>query len=59
MQHLEFRGISKTTDYLQTEVKYIFKHGKPDNIERASDTRGYVVETWIYKNLNQRVCICR
>ena len=51
---LEFRGISKNNGLSTDRGKIYIQHGKPDNIERASDTRGYVVETWIYKNLNQR-----
>ncbi len=51
---LEFRGISKKTGLSTDRGKIYIQHGKPDNIERASDSRGYVVETWVYKNLNQR-----
>ncbi len=51
---LEFRGISKNNGLSTDRGKIYIQHGKPDNIERASDTRGYVVETWVYKNLNHR-----
>jgi GWxTD domain-containing protein len=51
---LEFRGISKNNGLSTDRGKIYIKHGKPDNIERASDTQGYVVETWIYKILNQK-----
>jgi GWxTD domain-containing protein len=51
---LEFRGISKDNGLSTDRGKIYIKHGKPDNIERASDSRGYVVETWIYKILNQK-----
>jgi len=50
---LEFRGLSKKNGLSTDRGKVYIQHGKPDNIERASDTRGYVVETWIYKSLNQ------
>jgi len=51
---LEFRGISKKNGLSTDRGKIYIQHGKPDKIERASDSRGYVVETWIYKILNQR-----
>ncbi len=50
---LEFRGISKKNGLSTDRGKIYIKHGKPDKIERASDSRGYVVETWIYKSFNQ------
>ena len=51
---LEFRGISKDNGLSTDRGKIYIKHGKPDNIERASDSQGYVVETWIYKILKQK-----
>ena len=51
---LEFRGISKNNGLSTDRGKIYIKHGKPDNIERASDSNGYVVETWVYKILNQK-----
>lgn len=51
---LEFRGISKNNGLSTDRGKIYIKHGKPDNIERASDSQGYVVETWIYKILKQK-----
>lgn len=51
---LEFRGISEKNGLSTDRGKIYIQHGKPNNIERASDTRGYVIETWIYKILNQR-----
>ncbi len=51
---LEFRGISKKNGLSTDRGKIYIRHGKPDEIERASDTHGYVVETWIYKRLNQK-----
>lgn len=50
---LEFRGISKQNGLSTDRGKIYIQHGKPDKIERASDLRGYVVETWIYNSLNQ------
>jgi GWxTD domain-containing protein len=50
---LEFRGISKQNGLSTDRGKIYIQHGKPDKIERASDLRGYVVETWIYDSLNQ------
>jgi GWxTD domain-containing protein len=50
---LEFRGISKNNGLSTDRGKIYIKHGKPDNIERASNSQGYVVETWVYKILNQ------
>jgi len=51
---LEFRGLSKNNGLSTDRGKIYIKHGKPDNIERASNSQGYVVETWIYKILNQK-----
>ena len=51
---LEFRGISKNNGISTDRGKVYIKHGKPDNIERTSNSMGYVVETWIYKKLNQK-----
>jgi GWxTD domain-containing protein len=51
---LEFRGISKQNGLSTDRGKIYIQHGKPDNVERASDTNGYVVETWIYEMLNQK-----
>lgn len=51
---LEFRGISKNNGISTDRGRIYIKHGKPDNIERASNSLGYVVETWIYKKFNQK-----
>jgi GWxTD domain-containing protein len=51
---LEFSGISKNNGISTDRGKVYIKHGKPDNIERTSNSLGYVVETWIYKKLNQK-----
>jgi GWxTD domain-containing protein len=51
---LEFSGISKNNGLSTDRGKIYIKHGMPDNIERASNSQGYVVETWVYKNLNQK-----
>jgi len=51
---LEFRGISKNNGISTDRGKIYIKHGKPDNIERTSNSQGYVVETWTYKKLNQK-----
>ncbi len=51
---LEFRGIGKKNGLSTDRGKIYIKHGKPDKIERASDLRGYVTETWFYKNMNQK-----
>jgi len=55
---LEFRGIGKKNGLSTDRGKIYIKHGKPDKIERASDMRGYVIETWIYEKMNQNfVCV--
>jgi GWxTD domain-containing protein len=51
---MEFRGISKKNGLSTDRGKIYIKHGKPDKIERSSDSHGYVVETWIYNKLNQK-----
>ncbi len=51
---LKFRGIGKKNGLSTDRGKIYIKHGKPDKIERASDLRGYVTETWFYKNMNQK-----
>ena len=51
---MEFSGISKNNGISTDRGKVYIRHGKPDNIERASNSQGYVVETWIYKKLNQK-----
>jgi GWxTD domain-containing protein len=51
---LEFSGISKNNGLSTDRGKIYITHGKPDNIKRTSNSQGYVVETWIYKNFNQK-----
>ena len=50
----EFSDISRKPGASTDRGKIYIKYGKPDKIERSSNSLGYVVETWIYNELNQK-----
>lgn len=51
---LEFKGLAKKNGISTDRGKVYIKYGKPEKVERSSDEYGYVVETWIYANNQQR-----
>jgi GWxTD domain-containing protein len=46
----EFRGLGKDNGIKTDRGMIYIRFGKPDEVERSSNTQGQVVETWIYKN---------
>lgn len=46
----EFRGLGKNNGIKTDRGMIYIRFGKPDEVERSSNTQGQVVETWIYKN---------
>ena len=45
---LEFRGITRKNGLRTDRGKIYIKYGKPDKVDRYSNSNGYMVETWIY-----------
>ena len=50
----EFSDISRKPGVSTDRGKIYIKYGKPDKIERSSNSLGYVVETWTYNKLKQK-----
>ena len=46
----EFRGLGKDNGIKTDRGMIYIRFGKPDEVERSSNTQGQVVETWTYKN---------
>lgn len=51
---MEFRGLGKDNGIKTDRGMIYIRFGKPEVVERSSNTQGQIVETWTYKNPDRK-----